>query len=172
MSDRAKSYGVLFLCTGNSARSLLAEAALSRLGAGRFRAYSAGSDPKPAPHPVTLEVLAAEGYSLEGFRSKSWDEFSGAEAPALDFVFTVCGNAARESCPVWSGRPMQAHWGVDDPAAFVGSEESTRAVFAETYRRLATKIRAFVELDLPTLAPETLRARLDAIGALGASGED
>lgn len=159
-------YGVLFLCTGNSARSLLAEALLSRLGGARFRVFSAGSQPRPAPHPTALETLEARGYETRGLRSKSWDEFAGPDAPRLDFVFTVCGSAAEERCPIWPGGPLTVHWGVEDPAAFEGSPEQTRAVFERIHDELAAKIEAFVTLDLAGLSEAERLERLRDIGRL------
>jgi protein-tyrosine-phosphatase len=136
MAERPAS--VLFLCTGNSARSILAEALLNRDGGGRFRAFSAGSFPKGAVHPMALELLRDKGFPLAGLRSKSWDEFAGAGAPVLDLVITVCDNAAGETCPVWPGHPARAHWGIADPAAVEG--DGQRAAFEETYRLLETRI--------------------------------
>jgi len=159
-----KTYHVLFLCTGNSARSILAEAILSRLGAGRFCAYSAGSYPKGEVHPLALEVLQERGYDISGFRSKSWDEFAKQGAPALDFVFTVCDNAAGEACPVWPGQPMTAHWGVEDPAAFEGPEEKQLWVFRRSYAELERRIELFANLSLESLDRLGLQARLDEIG--------
>ena len=155
---------MLFLCTGNSARSILAEAALSRIGAGRFRAYSAGSHPKGEVHAMALEVLRERGYETAGLRSKSWDEFARPGAPALDFVFTVCDNAAGETCPVWPGRPLTAHWGVEDPAAFAGPEDEQRAAFRRTYVELARRIERFTCLPVESLDRLSLKARLDEIG--------
>ena len=135
---------VLFLCTGNSARSILAEALMNHLGAGRYRAFSAGSVPKGAVHPLTLETLRAHRLPAEGFRSKSWDEFAAANAPAMDCIFTVCDNAAREACPVWPGHPVTAHWSIPDPAAADGSEQDRRHAFEQAYRDLESRIRAFI----------------------------
>jgi len=162
MTDRV--YNVLFLCTGNSARSILAEALLNRLGDGRFRGYSAGSHPKGEVHPLALEVLARHGYSTAGLRSKSWDEFAGPDAPEMDFVFTVCGNAGAEVCPVWPGRPATAHWGVADPAAVGGDATARRAAFDIALRELRERIAVFVNLPLASLGPVQLQARLDEIG--------
>lgn len=161
-----RSYDALFLCTGNSARSILAEAILDRLGAGRIRAHSAGSHPKERPHPMAIELLRELGYETSRFRSKSWDEFAGAEAPGLDFVFTVCDAAAGGSCPVWPGHPLTAHWGVEDPAAFTGAEDEQRALFRRVYGELEQRIDLFVKLDLDALDAATLRRRLVEIGAL------
>ncbi len=162
MSDRP--YNVLFLCTGNSARSIIAEAILNREGRGRFRGYSAGSQPKGAVHPYTLDLLRRMNFDLGGYRSKSWTEFSGPGAPKLDFVFTVCDSAAAESCPVWPGQPVTAHWGVPDPAAATGSEAEIRLAFAEAFRMLNSRISIFVNLPLQSLDKLTLQQRLDAIG--------
>lgn len=162
-----KLYNALFLCTGNSARSILAEAILNRLGAGRFRAHSAGSQPKGQVHPMALEVLHERGYDTSGFCSKSWDEFAKPGAPALDFVFTVCDNAAGEACPVWPGRPMTAHWGVEDPAAFEGPEDKQRWLFRRTYRELERRIELFTNLSIESLDRLSLQARLNEIGKTG-----
>ena len=136
-------YNVLFLCTGNSARSIMAEALLRQWGSGRFRAFSAGSQPKGEVHPLALETLRRGHHTLEGFRSKSWNEFSGPGAPRLDFVFTVCGNAAKETCPRWPGQPITAHWGIDDPAAAEGSEEEKLRAFQRAYLELEARIKLF-----------------------------
>jgi len=157
-------YNVLFLCTGNSARSILAEAILGRLGAGRFRAFSAGSFPKGEVHPAALRLLEQLDFDTSGFRSKSWDEFSGMEAPQLDFIFTVCGNAAGETCPVWPGKPMTAHWGLPDPAAVEGSEAEVAAAFADTYRMLTNRIELFLALPLDAIDAMSLQNRLRDIG--------
>ncbi len=162
MSDR--KINVLFLCTGNSARSILAECVLNRLGEGRFVAYSAGSWPAGAVNPHALELLRAENYDLSGLRSKSWDEFSGQNAPEIDFVFTVCDNAAGETCPLWPGQPVTAHWGLPDPAAVTGSEAETRLAFADTLDELTRRIGKFCDLPVETLDTEALRKRLDDIG--------
>ena len=162
MTDRA--YNVLFLCTGNSARSILAEAIANGLGGGRFKAYSAGSQPKPAPHPFALELLQSLGHPTAGLRAKSWDEFAIVGAPDMDFIFTVCDNAAGESCPVWPGQPMTAHWGVPDPAAAAGSEGERRAAFRAAYAALENRIRLFLSLPIASLDRLALQAQLDAIG--------
>ena len=160
----ARIYNVLFLCTGNSARSILAEAILGRLGSGSFRAYSAGSFPKGEVHPAAVRLLDQLNYDTSGFRSKSWDEFSGADAPQLDFIFTVCGTAAGETCPVWPGKPMTAHWGLPDPAAVEGSEAEVAAAFADTYRMLTNRIELFLALPLDAIDAMSLQNRLRDIG--------
>ena len=157
-------FNVLFLCTGNSARSIMAEALMNRLGAGKFRAWSAGSMPKGEVHPRALELLRRHHYPTDGFRSKSWEEFSGPEAPELDFVFTVCDNAAGEVCPIWPGNPVTAHWGVPDPAAVQGSEAEIAAAFGETARQLRNRITLFLALPLARLDRMSLQARLKEIG--------
>ena len=163
MKDQ-KAYNVLFLCTGNSARSILAEAIVNRLGQGRFRGFSAGSHPKGAVHPIALDLLKRLHYEIEGFRSKSWDEFAKPGAPGLDFVFTVCDNAASEVCPIWPGQPMTAHWGLPDPVAAEGNEAERRLAFAETYRMLERRIGIFVNLPMRSLNKLSLQKRLDDIG--------
>jgi arsenate reductase len=160
----AQRYEVLFLCTGNSARSIFAEAALRRLGGARFRAHSAGSHPAGAVHPLALAVLRERRLDTGGLRSKSWDEFARPGAPALDFVFTVCDNAAGEVCPVWPGQPMTAHWGLEDPAAFAGPEERKLQLFRRVYVELERRIELFTSLPLEALDRLTLQARLDEIG--------
>lgn len=159
-----KTYHVLFLCTGNSARSILAECILDRLGQGRFKAHSAGSLPKGEVHPYALELLERQEYPTAQLRSKSWDEFAEFGAEPLDFVFTVCDNAAGEACPVWPGQPMTAHWGLPDPAAAEGSEAERRLAFADTLRMLTNRIGAFVSLPLGSLDKLSLQARLREIG--------
>ena len=159
-----KIYNVLFLCTGNSARSILAEALLGRWGAGRFRAFSAGSRPKGEVHPLALETLRANNHAAEGFRSKSWNEFAGPGKPVMDFVFTVCGNAAQETCPSWPGQPVSAHWGVDDPAAAEGSDEEKRRAFRHAYLELEGRIKIFTSLPIDKLDRVALKKRLDDIG--------
>jgi len=166
-----KTYHVLFLCTGNSARSILAEALLGRLGAGRFHAHSAGSHPKGRVHPMALEVLAERGHDTAGLRSKSWDELAAPGAPALDFVFTVCDAAAGEACPVWPGQPMTAHWGVEDPAAFEGPADRQRWLFRRAYRELERRIELFTSLTLESLDRLSLQSRLDEIGRAGTADE-
>lgn len=162
MTDRV--YNVLFLCTGNSARSIIAEAILNRAGQGRFRAFSAGSHPKGRVHPYTLDLLRNLNHPTENLRSKSWDEFAAPGAPRLDFVFTVCDDAANESCPVWPGQPMSAHWGVPDPAALEGTEAEKRLAFADTCRMMSNRIAAFTSLPMESLDRLSLQKRLNEIG--------
>ena len=159
----SRTYNVLFLCTGNSARSILAEAILNKEGAGRFRAFSAGSFPKGEVHPAALNLLLELGYSTDGFRSKSWDEFAADGAPQLDFIFTVCDNAAGEVCPIWSGKPVTAHWGIEDPAAVKGDRQ--RAAFWNAYQALQRRIGLFIALPLESIDGMTLANRLREIGA-------
>lgn len=157
-------FKVLFLCTGNSARSILAEAILSREGASQFQPYSAGSQPKGEVHPHALDLLNKLEFETTGFRSKSWNEFTGPDTPKLDFVFTVCDNAAGEACPAWPGQPITAHWGVPDPAAVAGSEAEQRAAFADTFRLLNNRISAFLSLPITSLNRMSLQRSLDNIG--------
>jgi glycerol uptake facilitator-like aquaporin/protein-tyrosine-phosphatase len=157
-------YNVLFLCTGNSARSILGEVLLNFWGRDRFRAFSAGSHPKGEVHPLALEVLERSHLPTKGLRSKSWDEFAGPDATPLDFVFTVCGNAAKEQCPYWPGQPVTAHWGVDDPAAVEGSDEQKRRAFHRAFRELDARIKLFTSLKLENLDTLALKKRLDDIG--------
>jgi arsenate reductase (thioredoxin) len=159
-----RPYNVLFLCTGNSARSIMAEEILQRTGAGKFNAFSAGSQPKGAVHPEAIALLSRLNYATKGFRSKSWDEFAAPGAPALDFVFTVCDNAAGEVCPIWPGQPMTAHWGVPDPAAVEGSSVDVARAFANAYGALQNRIAVFVNLPFEGLDRLSLQARLDGIG--------
>jgi len=159
-------FNVLFLCTGNSARSIIAEALMNRLGAPRFRAFSAGSDPKGQVNPHSIALLKSLNYKTNDFRSKSWDEFAAPGAPQLDFVFTVCDNAANEVCPIWPGQPMSAHWGVPDPAAAEGSEAVIAQAFADAYRMLQNRINVFVNLPLASVDRLSLQKRLDDIGAM------
>jgi arsenate reductase (thioredoxin) len=158
------TYNVLFLCTGNSARSILAEAILNREGTGRFKAYSAGSQPKGEPHSYTIDLLKRMNYDTSFARSKPWDEFAAPNAPQLDFVFTVCDSAAAESCPIWPGQPMSAHWGIPDPAAVEGTEAEKRLAFADAYRMMSARISAFVNLPMHSLDRLALQKRLSAIG--------
>jgi len=164
-------FNVLFLCTGNSARSILAEAILNKGGKGRFRAFSAGSHPAGKVNPFALELLGQNNHQLADLRSKSWDEFAAPGAPALDFVFTVCDNAAGEVCPIWPGQPMTAHWGVADPAAVAGSDEEKRRAFRRAYLQLNTRIGQFLSLPLSRIDRLTLRAKLEDIGKLHAKAE-
>lgn len=159
-----RTYHVLFVCTGNSARSILAEGLLNQLGQRRFKAWSAGSQPKGAVHPLALETLAQMHILPQGFASKSWDVFAQPDAPALDFVFTVCDNAAGEVCPVWPGQPMTAHWGVPDPAAVQGSEAEQRRAFKDAAQALKRRIELMLALPIDKLAPLSLQHQLDAIG--------
>jgi len=159
-----RPFNVLFLCTGNSARSILAEATLNAMGKGRFKAWSAGSHPAGKVNPYAIELLQKNRLSTEDLRSKSWDEFARADAPALDFVFTVCDNAAGELCPVWPGQPMTAHWGVPDPAAVEGSDEAKRKAFFTAWNQLQHRISIFVSLPLDKLDRLALKQRLDDIG--------
>jgi arsenate reductase (thioredoxin) len=157
-------YNVLFLCTGNSARSIMAESILRKDGLGRFQAFSAGSYPKGAANPLALKVLASFGYPTDDLHSKSWDAFSGADAPAMDFVFTVCDKAAGEICPIWPGRPMTAHWGIEDPAAVEGSDIQKEAAFVTAFRHLKNRISVFAALPLRSLDRVALGAKLREIG--------
>jgi arsenate reductase len=159
-------YNVLFLCTGNSARSVIAEAILNKLGAGKFRAYSAGSQPRGQINPSTIVLLDGLGYDTSGFRSKSWDEFAKPGAPALDFVFTVCDNAAGEACPFWPGQPMTAHWGVPDPAEATGSPAVIGLAFKDTYRMMHQRIALFMALPIKSLDAMSLQQRLRDIGRM------
>jgi arsenate reductase (thioredoxin) len=157
-------YNVLFLCTANSARSILAEAILNQIGEGRFHAFSAGSHPRGAVNPVALDVLRSLGHPVEDLRSKSWDEFAQPDAPKLDFVFTVCDNAAGEVCPIWPGQPMTAHWGIPDPAAVEGSDAEIHAAFFDAYRQLRNRISLFTALPIASIDRLSLRHRLEEIG--------
>ncbi len=162
MSERV--YNVLFLCTHNSARSVIAECILNRLGAGRFRGYSAGSAPRGSVHLYALDLLRQQNYDISSLRSKSWDEFAAPGAPEIDFVFTVCDTAASEVCPIWPGQPMTAHWGVPDPSAAVGTEAERRYAFADTHRMLYQRIGIFVNLPIGSLDRMALQKRLSEIG--------
>ena len=159
-------YNVLFLCTGNSARSIMAEAILNKLGERNFHAYSAGSQPKGWVHPEAIQLLRSLGYETSGLRSKSWSEFADPDAPLLDFVFTVCDNAAGEACPVWPGQPMTAHWGVPDPAEAKGNQAELALVFKDTYRMLNQRIGIFVSLPLRSLDQLSLQKKLREIGRM------
>lgn len=157
-----KLYNVLFLCTGNSARSILGEVLMNHLGDGRFRAFSAGSQPKGTVHPEALALLSSVGFSIEGLRSKSWEEFSGSDAPVFDFIFTVCDNAAGETCPIWPGHPMTAHWGIEDPAA--ASPEDQREAFRIAMHYLQNRISLFLALPFSSLDDMAMRRKLKDIG--------
>lgn len=161
--DPSRVYNVLFLCTGNSARSILGEALVNKEGSGRFRGFSAGSQPKGQVHPMALDVLTSHGFPTEGLRSKSWQEFAAADAPKMDFIFTVCDSAAGETCPVWPGNPVTANWGIDDPAAVEGEEEQ-RAAFVKALVYLKTRFSLFTALPLDTLDQMTLQSKLRKIG--------
>lgn len=167
-----KVFNVLFLCTGNSARSVMAEVILNRAGRGRFRAFSAGSHPKGRIHPYTLDLLRQMNYEVGALRSKSWNEFAKPDAPKLDFVFTVCDDAASEICPVWPGQPMTAHWGVPDPAAATGTEAEIRLAFADALRMLTNRINIFVSLPLRSLDQLSLQKQLDSIGKTKDAGNN
>ncbi len=157
---------VLFLCTGNSARSILAESLMNHWGAGGFRGFSAGSHPKGAVHPLALDLLRSLQLPVEGMRSKSWSEFAAPGAPVMDFVFTVCDQAAGESCPLWPGQPVTAHWGVPDPAAVEGSEVERRQAFRDAFRMLERRIKLFASLPLPKLDRLAIKGKVDEIGRL------
>jgi len=169
MSD--KVFNVLFLCTHNSARSVIAECVLDRLGRGKFQAFSAGSAPRGEVHPYALDLLRELNYDTSALRSKSWDEFAGPDAPELDFVFTVCDNAANEVCPVWPGQPMTAHWGLPDPSSATGTEAERRYAFADTHRMLFQRIGIFTNLPFESLDKLSLKQRLDDIGHTSADSE-
>lgn len=164
MSD--KKYNVLFLCTGNSARSIMAEALVTTMGKGRFQGYSAGSHPGGTVNPFAVEQIKATGYPLDKLRSKSWDEFSLPDAPQMDFIVTVCDNAAGETCPYWPGHPLTAHWGFEDPAAATGSDEEKRAVFNKVYRQIMQRMQVFVGLPLHILEKNAIRQEIKKIGEL------
>ena len=164
MPDHERRYNVLFLCTGNSARSVFGECLINRWSAGRFIGYSAGSDPRGKVHPLAIHELEMNGYLTAGLRSKSWDEFASPDAPQMDFVFTVCDNAAHESCPVWPGQPMTAHWAIADPAAVEGGEIIRKTAFATAFRELQHRVSIFTSLPIKSLSALTLQQRLDEIG--------
>ncbi|MEZ5875913.1 MAG: arsenate reductase ArsC [Hyphomicrobiales bacterium] len=168
-SNSHNPFNVLFLCTGNSARSILAECILNREGMGKFRGYSAGSHPTGNVNPLAINLLRKLNYDVSDLRSKSWDEFAKAGAPKLDFVFTVCDNAAGEVCPIWPGQPMTAHWGVPDPAAVDGSEAMRALAFDDCYRMLNQRISIFVNLPFASLSKLSLQRHLDEIGRSGAA---
>lgn len=164
MSDRV--YNVLFICTGNSARSILGGAILNHVGQGRFRAFSAGSTPRGGVHPMTLETLNKVGIPTDALRSKAWDEFAVEGAPKMDFIFTVCDNAADETCPIWPGQPMTAHWGIEDPASVQGLEFKQRAAFEDALRYLRNRIGAFINLPLASIDRMALHSKLEGLGAM------
>ena len=164
-------FNVLFLCTGNSARSILAESILNQIGSGRFKAFSAGSHPSGTVNPQVLELLKKNGLPSTDLRSKSWDEFASPEAPALDFVFTVCDNAAGEVCPIWPGQPMTAHWGIEDPALIEGNDAAKRDAVSTAFRLLNRRISLFVNLPMSKLDAMSLKHELDVIGQLREKGE-
>lgn len=161
---------ILVLCTGNSARSILAEALFNKLGIGRAKAYSAGSKPKDEPHIAALQLLSSKGFETDLFRSKSWDEFSLPDAPKMDMVFTVCDSAAGESCPLWPGAPVKAHWGIKDPAAIEG--EAQADAFEQAYKQMEERISAFMKLDFETMPSNELKHALDEIGRTGKGATD
>jgi protein-tyrosine-phosphatase len=163
--DSDKIYNVLFLCTGNSARSIMAEAVMNRLGQGRFKGYSAGSHPAGQVHPYALDLLQRLNHPTAGLRSKAWDEFAAPGAPQMDFVFTVCDNAAGEVCPIWPGQPMTAHWPFQDPAAFEGTEAEKRQLFADVYGQIHTRVAIFANLPIPGLDKLALQKRLSEMGS-------
>jgi arsenate reductase len=165
-----KVFNVLFICTGNSARSILAESILNSLGQGRFKAFSAGSHPGGQVNPYAIELLKRNRFNTEGLRSKSWDEFSQAGAPQLDFIFTVCDNAAGEACPFWPGQPISAHWGVEDPAAVEGSDDEKRKAFSNVFRILHRRISIFMSLPFEKLDTLTLKREMDQIGLVRETG--
>jgi arsenate reductase len=164
-TQNGKTYNVLFLCTGNSARSIMAEALLNSMGKGRFNAYSAGSHPNGTVNPLAIEQIAPTGYPLDKLRSKSWDEFAAPGAPRMDFIITVCDNAAGEICPIWPGHPISSHWGFEDPAAATGTNEEKRAVFSKVARQITTRVNIFNSLPFHTLENTAIKREMDAIGA-------
>ena len=168
MADRV--YNILFLCTGNSARSILAESIMNRLGKGRFRAFSAGSHPNGRVNPLALALLSQLDFPTDGLRSKSWDEFATPQSPPLDFVITVCDNAAGEACPYWPGHPMAAHWGIPDPAAVQGTDVDKALAFRQAFKSMETRIKLFLSLPIASIDRMRLKERMDAIG--GAPGGD
>jgi len=163
-SSQPRSYNVLFLCTGNSARSVMAEVILNTLGKGRFKGYSAGSHPAGQVNPFTVELLRGNGLAVDELRSKSWDEFAAPGAPKMDFVITVCDNAAGEACPIWPGQPVSTHWGFEDPAAFQGPDEETRRLFRLVYQQIASRVRIFLALPVEKLDRLSLQQKVKDIG--------
>lgn len=161
-----KTYNILVLCTGNSARSIMAEALFNKFGKGRFKAYSAGSHPTGKVHPLAIEVVSKLGYPTNELRSKSWDEFALPDAPKMDFIFTVCDKAAGEACPVWLGKPITAHWGFEDPAAFQGTDEEKRHEFQKILRFMSNRVNLFTNLPLANLDNFTIKSELDNIGKI------
>ena len=159
-----KTYNVLFLCTGNSARSIMAEALLTTMGKGRFKGFSAGSYPGGTVNPFAIEKVKETGYPVQNLRSKSWDEFAQAGAPKMDFIITVCDNAAGEVCPIWPGQPISAHWGFEDPAAAEGSDEDKWRVFDKVYRQILSRVHVFLSLPLPMLEKRAIQHEMKAIG--------
>ncbi|GGI53217.1 arsenate reductase ArsC [Oxalicibacterium solurbis] len=164
-TDAAKTYNVLFLCTGNSARSIMAEAFLTSISKGRFRGFSAGSHPGGTVNPFAIEQIADTGYPITNLRSKSWDEFAAAGAPQMDFIITVCDNAAGEVCPIWPGHPVSAHWGFEDPAAAVGTDEEKRAVFSKVAKQIVSRINLLNNLPIHQLEKTAIKHEMDAIGS-------
>ncbi|WP_076592136.1 arsenate reductase ArsC [Herminiimonas arsenitoxidans] len=160
-----KTYNVLFLCTGNSARSIMAEAFLTTVGKGRFRGYSAGSHPGGTVNPFAIEQIAHTGYPAENLRSKSWDEYAAPDAPQMDFIITVCDNAAGEVCPIWPGHPVSAHWGFEDPAAATGTDEEKRAVFSKIAKQISVRVNLLSNLSIHLLEKSAIKREMDAIGA-------
>jgi arsenate reductase len=160
-----KIYNVLFLCTGNSARSIMAEALVTTLGQGRFKGFSAGSNPNDKVNPFAIEQVKKTGYATENLRSKSWDEFAAPDAPHMDFIITVCDNAAGEACPIWPGHPASAHWGFEDPAAAEGTDDHKRAIFEKIFKQIMARVNAFVSLPIEQLAKQAVYEEMKKIGA-------
>ena len=169
--NTSQIYNVLILCTGNSARSILGEALINKWGAGKLVGYSAGSHPKGTVNPFALELLQQYGYKIDNLRSKSWDEFARPESPKLDFVFTVCDNAAGEMCPLWPGQPITAHWGVEDPAAVEGSDDDKRRAFKKAYQELEARIKLFASLSISSLDQARIKREVEEIGKMGNHGQ-
>jgi arsenate reductase len=165
MTSTDKTYNVLFLCTGNSARSIMAEAMLNTMGIGRFKAYSAGSHPGGTVNPFAVEQIRETGYPIEDLRSKSWDEYATPGAPRMDFIITVCDNAAGEVCPIWPGQPISAHWGFEDPAAATGTDEQKRAVFSKVAKQIHTRVTLLNSLPIAMLEKNAIKREMDAIGS-------